>query len=101
MQKRTHDPETKSAVLAALAQKQPVDSISQLFKVPRRTIYFWRDQERAGKGAARASVPRQAPALANAQAPAGESEQALRAELRTANHKLAIMRQALLIMAEG
>ena len=100
MAKRSHDPATKTAVLTALAEKQPVEAISRLYSVPRRTIYYWRDEANGANGAPPESAPRPAQARA-AHAPVSESEQALRGELRAALHKVSILRQALLIVAEG
>jgi transposase-like protein len=41
---KQHSPETRAAVLAALAAGESVNRVSQQFGVSRRTISGWRDQ---------------------------------------------------------
>lgn len=114
---KQHDPAKRAAVLMALAEKQPVTHISAALSVPIRTIYYWRDEARAAQAAsgapAGASEATSAASVASVASvtparaarpralPTSESERALRAELASANSKLSILRQALLIVAGG
>lgn len=110
---KPHDPAKRAAVLMALAEKQPVTHISTSLSVPIRTIYYWRDEARAAQVASGASEATSATSAASVASvaparaarpralPTSESERALRAELASANSKLSILRQALLIVAGG
>lgn len=113
---KQHDPAKRAAVLMALAEKQPVTHISAALSVPIRTIYYWRDEARAAQAASGAPGASEATSAASVASvasvtparaarpralPTSESERALRAELASANSKLSILRQALLIVAGG
>lgn len=113
---KQHDPAKRAAVLMALAEKQPVTHISAALAVPIRTIYYWRDEARAAQAASGAPGASEATSAASVASvasvtparaarpralPTSESERALRAELASANSKLSILRQALLIVAGG
>jgi transposase-like protein len=104
MAKPKHDPEVKAAVLAALRRNESVDAVSKAYKVPIRTVYYWGEQARAETNGAPPALlegaPRPVQARA-ARAPVNATEQAIRAELRATQHKLSILRQALVIVAGG
>jgi transposase-like protein len=87
--KRTYDASDRTAALNAIAKGESPAKVAKMFDVPRTTLYRWLDQEKKGTAGAPAAPL------------ASDEVRRLRDEERDLRGKLAAMKRAMAIMAEG